>query len=51
MGVFVFGVLFNFTRWFELEVLEIEDPIDGNKTIVQVPILKINAKEEKERKN
>ena len=38
VGVFLFGVVFNFSRWFELELLEIEDPINGNKTIQKVQV-------------
>ena len=37
-GIFLFGVVFNISRWFELEIIEIPDP-DKNDTILILKVL------------
>ena len=37
IGIFLFGVVFNISRWFELEVFEIPDP-EKNETIILLQV-------------
>ena len=37
-SIFLFGVVFNISRWFELEIIKIPDP-DKNDTITILKVL------------